>query len=255
MKREDFRRLVDWWLAPGSKVGLRTAGNYCKAFKKMIDWADREEVDGFLKPKIDDFFVFDLPKGHIERFDAERLKLLLATATDRCRMYVIMALNTGYNQVDIARLTKAQIKEIDGNWFLVRGREKTSHQNDFLTQHCLWPETRALLERYLAPDNAGNYALLNVNGRSLMTGRTDNIGDSMNSAREMSGVMEITLKQLRKFGISAIKRITMNPEIARMYGSQKINGALAHYDRDDFFEPLTEALRKWGDELRAAGVL
>ena len=93
-----------------------------------------------------------------------------------------------------------------------------------------------------------------MNGRKLRRGKTDNIRDSMNDLRKASGIMNVTYKQLRKFGITAIKRITMNPEIARMYAAQKISGVMAHYDRDDFFEPLTDALRKWREELKALGV-
>ena len=77
----------------------------------------------------------------------------------------------------------------------------------------------------------------------------------MNEVREASGVAGLTYKQFRKIGITAIKRITLNPEIARMYASQKISGVLGHYDRDDFFEPLTTALKKWREELKRDGVL
>jgi hypothetical protein len=34
-----------------------------------------------------------------------------------------------------------------------------------------------------------------------------------------------------------------------------ISTATSHYDRDDFFDPLTEALKKWRGELKGAGVL
>jgi hypothetical protein len=112
-----------------------------------------------------------------------------------------------------------------------------------------------LLKKHLALENAENLALLNVNGRKLKRGKTDNIRDSMNEVRDASGVRNVTYKQLRKFGITAVKRITINPEIARMYAAQRITGVPAHYDRDDFFDPLTEALKKWRGELKGLGVL
>lgn len=40
-----------------------------------------------------------------------------------------------------------------------------------------------------------------------------------------------------------------------MSASQKITGVLSHYDRDDFLDPLTDALKKWRDELGAQKLL
>lgn len=255
LTREDIRQFVDYWASPKRELSERTVANYCKVFKRMIDWADNESVGGFSKPKIDDLFKFANPRGNIERFDPDRLKKLLAVATDRCRLYVMLALNTGYNQVDISDIRRNQIIEINGDTFLVRRRQKSSHQNDFRTQHYLWPETLALLSRHFAHENAEGYALLNVNGKPLLVGGTDNIRDTMHHVRNVSGIMEITYKQLRKFGIGAIRRVTLNSDTARMYASQKIAGVMSHYDRDDFFEPLTHALKKWRDELIALGIM
>jgi hypothetical protein len=255
LTREDCRKLVDYWLSPERGVTERTAGNYCRAFKRMIDWADNESICGFVKPKIGDLFSFANTPGHIERFDPEQIKALLAVATERCRLYILLGLNTGMNQIDVANLSKDEIIEINGEMFIGRRRCKTSHQNDFRTLHFVWPEVWELLKKHLAADNAENLALLNVNGRKLKRGKTDNIRDSMNEVREASGVRNVTYKQLRKFGITAIKRITLNPEIARMYAAQKIVGVLAHYDRDDFFDPLTSALKSWQAELLSQGVL
>ncbi|MGE5611608.1 MAG: tyrosine-type recombinase/integrase [Bacillota bacterium] len=254
LKREDYVRYVNYWLSPDRGVCERTAGNYCRAFKAMIDWADREEVCGFRKPKIEDLFCFANAKGHIERFDVEEMKKLLAAATERCQLYILLGLNTGMNQIDIANLKKSEIVEINGEMFIGHKREKTSHQNDFRTLHYLWPETWELLRKHMARDNAENLVLVNVNGRKLKRGKTDNIRDSINEAREASGIKNVTFKQLRKFGITAIKRVTGNPDIARMYAAHKIAGVLAHYDRDDFFDPLIEALKKWRIELKTLGI-
>jgi hypothetical protein len=255
LTREDYRALVEHWLSPERKITERTAGNYCKAFKRMIDFADAESICGFRKPKIDDLFGFSNARGHIERFEPEQMEKLFSAATERCRMYILLGLNTGYNQIDVANLRKDEIIEINGDVYLARRRAKTSHQNDFRTLHYLWPETWEVLGKHLAPDNAENLALLNVNGKKLKRGKTDNIRDSMNEVRDASGVRNVTYKQLRKFGITAVKRLTMNPEIARMYASHRIHGVLGNYDRDDFFEPLTQALKKWREELLNDGVL
>jgi hypothetical protein len=54
---------------------------------------------------------------------------------------VYLALNCGMYQSDIGHLLQSKIVERDGETFIIRGREKTSHQNDFKAMHCLWPET------------------------------------------------------------------------------------------------------------------
>ena len=169
LTRDQVRQLVDYWLSPERKVTERTAGNYCKGFKRMIDWADNESICGFRKPKINDLFSFANTRGHIERYDADQMKRLLGAASERCRLYILLGLNTGYTQIDVANLLKDEILEIGGEMFLARRREKTSHQNDFKTLHHLWPETWELLRKHMAPDNAENLALLNVNGRKLKT--------------------------------------------------------------------------------------
>ena len=255
LKREDCRRLVDYWLSPDRNVVERTASSYCKTFLCMMNWADNEEICGFHKPKVNDLFIFTKAGAVIQKFDPERMKRLLGAATERCRLYILLGLNTGYTQIDIANLRRDQIFETNGDVFLIRKREKTSHQNDFKTQHYLWPETWELLWKNLAPENVENLALLNVNGRKLKRGKSDNIRDSMDEVRDTSGIREMTFKQLRKFGVSAIKRITTNPEIARKYAAHQIHGVLSDYDRDDFFDPLTDALKKWREELIRQGVL
>jgi len=133
-------------------------------------------------------------------------------------------------------------------------------QNDFVTLWWLFPETAELLKRQLAPVNqvgpeGKRLALLNANGRALQNGATDSIRDSLDEARDNARIEHITFKQYRKFGVPAIKRITLNPEIARMYVAQKTQGSLANYDRDDFFDPLMVALKKWHQELMENGVI
>jgi hypothetical protein len=72
-------------------------------------------------------------------------------------------------------------------------------------------------------------------------------------AMKKTGVT-IQLKQMRKFGITAVKRITKSDDSARMFAGQVIAGPLKFYARDDF-APVTVALKKWRKELRSSGVI
>ena len=114
-----------------------------------ISRPDNEEICDFHKPKVNDLFIFTKAGAVIQKFDPERMKRLLGAATERCRLYILLGLNTGYTQIDIASLRRDQIVESSGEVFLVKKREKTSHQNDFKTQHYLWPETWELRRKNL----------------------------------------------------------------------------------------------------------
>lgn len=255
MSREDFRSLVQYWLSPDREISERTAASYLKCFKGMFDWADRESICGYVQPRIKDLFRLGTPKARIQKFDAERCRLLLSRATERCRLFILIGLNTGMNQIDIADLRHGQIQQVGDDWFIVRKRCKTSHQNEFETRHLLWPEAVELIRKHQTSGGPNDFVFKNVHGRPLVHGKTDNIRDSLMEARRRSGVKEISFKQLRKFGVTAIKRISRNSDTARQYAAHVIPGSLAHYDLDDFFDPLTEALKKWREELLANGVI
>lgn len=255
LTRDHCRQISDYWSSKDRQISERTAGNYCKAFLRMLAWADAEEVGGFVLPKVKGLFLFSNGRGKNLAFDETKMQSLFRVATDRCRLYLLLGLNTGFTQVDIANLKRSEILETDGDTFIVRRRDKTSHQNDFATKHYLWPETATLLRQQLAPPNEANLALLNVNGKPLLRGGIDNIKDSVIEVRDTAGFPEFTFKQLRKFGASAIHRLTTNQDVARQYAGHRIAGVLGRYVRDDFFDPLTAALKKWRGELRGQGIL
>jgi hypothetical protein len=255
LTRDHCRQISDYWSSKDREICERTAGNYCKAFLRMITWADSEEIGGFVMPKIKGLFVFSNGRGKNLPFEQMKMRALFLAATLRCRLYLLLGLNTGYTQVDIANLKRSEIIEINGDTFIVRRRDKTSHQNDFVTMHYLWPETAALLKQQMAPNNPDDLALLNVNGQPLLRNGIDNIKDSVIEVRDTANFPEFTFKQLRKYGASAMHRLTSNQDIARQYAGHRISGVLSRYVRDDFFDPLTAALKVWGEELRGQGIL
>ena len=104
---------------------------------------------------------------NIAAYDKDQLTKLLATATDRQRLYVYLALNCGYYQADIGCLRLDEIAEYNGKPAIIRKRSKTSHQNDFEALHTLWPETYELLQREKAKPNAEGLALLSERGTPL----------------------------------------------------------------------------------------
>jgi hypothetical protein len=264
LTKQQLESYVNFWMALPDGIAPRTAVNYCKSFKAVIDWADSQESLGFTKPKgTDALFNFrGYNKINKAVYKPKELKKLLDACTDHCRLYALLALNCGYTQVDIGSdvdgLRQADLVEIGGEHFLWRKRSKTSHQNDWNTLHYLFPETYTLLKKLKAPeDNPLGLMLLNRYGKPLYLNRLgktqiNNISADWADAREASGV-NLSFKQLRKFGSSAIKSIA-NADVARLYLSQGIEGELKRYATDDY-APLTKALKKYRLQLKADGII
>jgi hypothetical protein len=77
----------------------------------------------------------------------EEVEAMYAKATDRMKLYMLLALNGGFTQIDIATLTHGMIDWRTG--IISRDRNKTS-----VPQGCkLWPNTLALLKQEATESN------------------------------------------------------------------------------------------------------
>lgn len=259
IKKQHLTDFVNYWWDGDLEISERTALNYCRAFKSLLDWIAGEEDMQWTMPKgADDVFSFKMSDDrNIAKYDKVKIKKLINGGSEQLKLYSLMALNFGWYQGDIAAFNPKFITHRDGEMYIKCKRVKTSHQNKFETEWWVWPETRRLMEKYRAKENPLNLYFLNGNGRPLVSDETkyDSIRDMFDTARTNSEVDDYSFKQFRKIGFSAVKRITLNPDIARMYAAQKVTGAAARYDADDFFDPMHEALKKWRTELIADGVL
>jgi hypothetical protein len=106
LMRSDLERFVNNWMALPNGISIRTAVNYCKMFKQMIDWLADEEAVDFSKPRgTDRVFRFkNFNPINIDPYTPEQLKTLFAVLPEHYRFYVQLALNCGYYQSDIATL-------------------------------------------------------------------------------------------------------------------------------------------------------
>jgi hypothetical protein len=250
-----FRRVE----AKADPISKRTAVNYCRAVKSMLDWAHtRKDIPYRHAEDYASLFSFKkFTPTNIEKYDKDKLKRLLSKATDRERLYCYLALNCGYYQSDIGGIRLDEIRKFDGRMAIVRKREKTSHQNDFEAAHVLWDETYALLKKEMAQPNEHGRALLNSKGEPLYSNdegksRYDAISDSWEDLRERSGE-QIAFKQLRKIGASAMERIG-GLQARRQYKAGAIDSGDKVYVLESF-ENLTPHLLAWGKELRKDKVL
>ena len=273
---EDIERFKRDWMsaARDDKVALRTAKDYLLAFKYLLDWADRQSRIAYRHPaNIAGIFKFrkvnpiniEEPKEAIGK-----IKELFGVASERTRLYVLLGLNCGFYQVDIGRMKLRDVRVEGRHTFIVRAREKTSHQNDFAGRWYLWPETAKLLKSHLAngsaETNSTGLALLNEAQAPLYTvkpnrARVDNIESAfdramavVNKRRVAKGhePMAFAFKQLRKVGATMMDRIG-GPTARRLYKAGTLTDGDAAYVRNDF-DALTKALKAWGSDLRRAGL-
>jgi len=87
---------------------------------------------GFVMPQVDEtLFKFRKSKGVIVRYDAKQLKGLLNALDDECKMFQLLALNCGFYQIDLCNLRHDQIVTVEKELFIVRARDKSSHQKRF----------------------------------------------------------------------------------------------------------------------------
>ncbi|RUL87602.1 tyrosine-type recombinase/integrase [Tautonia sociabilis] len=103
----------------------------------------------------------------IEVMTTEDVRRLLDMATDRVRLYLLLAMNTGMTQKDLSDLQSSEVDLKAGT--ITRKRSKTHKEKDVPTvTYQLWPATLALLSTFKAE---GNRALVTSSGRPLVDKR------------------------------------------------------------------------------------
>ena len=105
------------------------------------------------------------PSSTIVVFTKPEIKSLLQKASDRTKLYILLMLNCGMTQKDIADIQFSEVDWKAGR--ITRKRSKTRrHDNVPEVSYLLWPETLKLLQREQNPAGEGRI-LLNESGRPL----------------------------------------------------------------------------------------
>ncbi|HEY7155765.1 MAG TPA: tyrosine-type recombinase/integrase [Gemmataceae bacterium] len=111
-------------------------------------------------------FNHSAPKK-VETFSTEEVRALLSACdgfSERTKLFLLLMLNCGMYQNDIAELTKEEVDWSKGT--IRRARSKTRERNGPVVTYKLWPETFALLKRYRA--KTGELALTTNKGKPLV---------------------------------------------------------------------------------------
>ncbi len=147
------------------EVSFRYAKDNLQAVKQLVRWCWEQELIGLPRILESRDFVIAVPETKIEVFTAEEVGQLLQAAGEPLRLYLLLMLNCGMQQSDIAGLRKDEVDWKTGR--VVRKRSKTkNHKGVPVVDYRLWPETFELLQAHRSEH--AELALTNRNGEPLL---------------------------------------------------------------------------------------
>ena len=237
------------------------------SFKQFVRWlASRRRIKMPYNLTSREFGFKLRPK--IKTFSDEDINLLLGAATERTKLYILLMLNTGATQIDIAELSKRNIDLNRGK--LTRKRFKTEdHDNVPEVVYPLWPETLRLLKAHLNTDDTlGNrhnepLALIGESGNPLLVKSQNAKGqltkkDAIRSAfnrlirklKQASTPVDGSLKLLRKTAATKLEaHPTYGRYIIHFLGQSPDTVAGRHYvtpDAKQFSAAVMWLGEQWG---------
>jgi integrase len=200
--------------ASSKKWTKTTANHYLTTLKSFVRWLWQTEAIPVL-PRILDgssqFLKITKSLGGIVVFTKEEVKSLLADASDRTKLYILLMLNCGMTQKDIADLLISEVDWKEGR--VIRRRSKTADcENVPIVNYKLWPETFRLLQKERRAD-CKDHVLVNSNGGPLWSEeitaegkyqKTDNVKNAFDRLRKTVGIKK-PLKSFKKTSASLLR--------------------------------------------------
>jgi integrase len=227
-----------------------TANDRLTSVKSFVRWLWQIEAIPSL-PRIIDSNTLRIGKQlpSVVTLTKPEISTLLKAASDRTKLYLLLMLNTGMTQKDIADLQLAEVDWEHGR--ITRKRSKTKRfSNVPIVTYTLWAETRRLLAQERNPADTGN-VLLNQNGGPLWYEEVDDKGrlkkndNIKNAFGRVARKQKITkpLKCLRKTSANLLRGSGTYASLAPVFlGHAPTAVADKHYTRppQDLFD---EAVR------------
>ncbi len=187
----------------------------------------------------------------IETFTVEEVRAMLGACdgfSERTKLYLLLMLNCGMYQNDIAELHKDEINWSKGT--LTRARSKTRERNGPVVTYHLWPETLTLLKRHRAKE--GELVLTTDEGKPLVRywleeGQMRRYDVIQSAWSRLAGKMKarkirLGMKHLRKTSASLLGRHPQFKFYANYFlADSPRNVADRHYvtpSDDEFFQAL-----------------
>ena len=165
-----------------------TVQGLLRTVKACLQWAYDEELIPSLPRKMRNYSAIKLPDPKPQSFTPDEVKAMFAVANDRMKLFLLLGLNLGYTQVDIATLDHSMIDWKTG--LVTRPRHKTGQDQ----QAKLWPLTLRLLREH-ATDSKTGPVLLAESGQPLLSDKikTDGNGTRTDSIRLAYGRLQDAL--------------------------------------------------------------
>jgi len=225
------------------------AKHHLRTVKALLKWGyEQERLDTLPRNLLSaEFAKVDIKPPSPKTFTLVELRTLYAKANGRMRLWLLLGLNCGYLQADIASLSHEMVDWKLGT--IRRSRQKTGVDSE----HKLWPEALRLLREYATdPTEHPDTLLLNSHGHVLYAEtrkddgkvtKKDTIGHAFKRLANDAGV-RLTFKHLRKTAASAIEReYQKTPHVAKLYLSHDIRGIQQHYTEQSY--ELLHAATDW----------
>ena len=189
-----------------------------------------------------------LPQPKPATYTADELVALYQKARGPYKLYILLAINCGYTQSDIASLERGMVDFTTG--IITRVRYKTRMRSRVPQHSKLWPITLDLLHKHAQP--TGNFLLKSEDGKppvwykrgddGKVRWRSDSITQGFSRLRK--GLTTKTFRDIRKTGASRIQNqyrretpgTKSNQQLFDLYLAHRPHKMVASYDEGDFSE-------------------
>jgi integrase len=154
-------------LVASDKISRGYAKDHMTAVKVFVNWAWSLELCDLPRNMKSRDLAIKVELKEIQTFTVAEVQTLLAAASGRTKLYLLLGANCGFTQFDIARLRRDEINLETG--YLTHKRTKTAEHKDVpVVSYKLWATTLDLLRAELAQQPADQpLAMLNEDGKPL----------------------------------------------------------------------------------------
>jgi len=229
-------------------LGLSELGNYSKrdAIQVAKQFIRNRSATGAipLPPNIESKELsFRIEAKEVETMPIADLQRLLEASSDTTKLYLLLMINCGMTQSDIAALRRDEI-DLEARTITRRRTKTRNHRNAPTTTYPLWSATLEMLKEHIADE--GDLALVNRDGEPLVRRvrradgklkRTDNVKSALariyQKLKNDGEGVDLPPKHIRKTG-STLLASEYNESVAYDYLADVPSGIAArHYVKPD----------------------
>jgi hypothetical protein len=230
---------------PTERISVKSAKSYLASLRAFLDEMSKTEthpgsdVSVWRKPlRFDDIFRDNQPQltsdekhqllsgngGEADAFTIDEIRMLYSAASDRQRLWLLLALNCGFASMELATLSTQELIGLDTDAPTIK---RFRNKSDIYGEWSLWKTTAEYLRFFMLKDaklrGDRQQVLLTDDGRTLIEprgmGRRDAVRSSwVNIVKALPPDRRLPFKVLRKTGARLIRHSAMGGDaVAEMY--------------------------------------